>query len=76
MPESVLKSISKQILKALGDIHMKLKTSHGVICPSQILLERNGNVKVRNILENNEDLLKIHSFLWDLQVNFSQLRII
>jgi len=47
MPENVLKSISKQILKALCDIHTKLRTSHGVICPSQVLLERNGNVKVR-----------------------------
>jgi len=46
LPEAAVKTIAKQILKALNAIHTKLRMSHGVVCPSQILLEKNGDVKV------------------------------
>ncbi len=48
LPERAIKSLARQVLKGLNSLHAKLKTSHGVLDPSQILFERNGNVKVNN----------------------------
>jgi len=46
LPEAAIKTVAKQLLKALNGIHTKLRVAHGVVCPSQILLEKNGDVKL------------------------------
>jgi len=50
LPEIAIKSIAKQTLKALNAIHTKLRVAHGVVCPSQILLDKNGDVKVKEFV--------------------------
>jgi len=57
LPEMAIKSIAKQILKALNPIHTKLKVAHGVVCPSQILLDKNGDVKVSYLLACDDNKL-------------------
>ncbi|KRX03384.1 Protein kinase-like domain [Pseudocohnilembus persalinus] len=49
MPERALKEISQQILGSLQILHEELNTCHGAITPSQILFNREGNVKVFTI---------------------------
>jgi serine/threonine protein kinase len=46
LPETSIKSLALQTLEAIHELHSKLHTPHGVISPSQILIDKNGNVKV------------------------------
>ena len=68
LPETAVREMAVQILMAVNDLH-KLKMCHGTICPSQILLDRTGNIKVELFVDLKANL---DSFLWLWHINYSQ----
>jgi serine/threonine protein kinase len=46
LPEIALRTICQQSLEALEEVHSKLNAPHGMLHPSQILLDKFGKVKV------------------------------
>lgn len=46
LPETALRTVCQQTLEALEDVHTKLNAPHGMLCPSQILLDKFGKIKV------------------------------
>eukprot|EP00742_Colponemidia_sp_Colp-10_P008741 GILJ01009485.1.p1 GENE.GILJ01009485.1~~GILJ01009485.1.p1 ORF type:complete len:562 (-),score=74.31 GILJ01009485.1:91-1776(-) len=46
LPETVLQEIALQLLQALDYLHSTRGTSHKAVCPSQVLVNRQGRVKL------------------------------
>ena len=47
IPETSIRTIAGQVLNALDDLHTKANTVYGALSPSQILIDKDGNVKVK-----------------------------
>lgn len=71
LPETAIKSLASQTLEAIEDLHSKLNTPHGGISPSQLLLDKNGNVKVRI----NRSPSNLTSFLLDFYTEHTLLTV-
>jgi len=46
IPEKSIKIIALQTLLGLSEVHDHLKTSFGALSPTQILFDKQGNIKV------------------------------
>jgi len=47
LPETIIRSFALQILPALDDIHQMTHTVYGALSASQILIDKDGNTKVK-----------------------------
>ena len=70
LPETIIRYFASQILLALDDIHQMTHTVYGALSPSQILIDKEGNIKVVKLYRNNH---KIFSFHWDFLIKFKAL---
>jgi len=46
LPEKALKTVAYQTLIAIQELHDKMNVAHGAISPSQVLIARDGTVKL------------------------------
>jgi hypothetical protein len=46
LPEIVIWEMASGVIKALQDVHDKAKCSYGQLCPSNILLNHKGRIKL------------------------------
>jgi len=47
IPETCIRNIASQVLSALDDLHTKANTVYGALSPSQILIDKDGSIKVK-----------------------------
>jgi serine/threonine protein kinase len=75
IPETSIRSIASQVLSALDDLHTKANTVYGALSPSQILIDKDGSIKVL-IDEILSRVIVLNSSHWDLQIKFRILLVI
>jgi len=46
IPEACIRNVASQVLSALDDLHTKANTVYGALSPSQILIDKDGSIKV------------------------------